>query len=84
MISIVVTVVLSSYYLGLSLWVPVWVQNCFQLLQPTIERLLPADEGDDEGYELSSVLNKTIGPLECIVTAVQDRHVNLQQIQLLH
>lgn len=52
-------------------------------MQATIESLLPADEEDEEGYELSSVLNKPLGPIQCIVTAVQDKQVSLQQIHLL-
>ena len=54
----------------------------FQLLQPTIESLLPADDGDDEGYELSSVLNKSVGTLQCIVTGNSEKMASLQQINI--
>jgi len=52
------------------------------LLQPTIESLLPADDGDDEGYELSSVLNKSVGTLQCIVTGNSEKMASLQQINI--
>ena len=54
----------------------------FQLLQPTIESLLPADDGDDEGYELSSVLNKSVGSLQCLVTGNSEKMASLQLINI--
>ena len=59
----------------------------FQLLQSTIERLLPGNEGDEEGYELSYVLNKPVGPLNCIVTDTpetsENKQLTLREIELL-
>ena len=55
---------------------------CFQLLQTTIEKLLPSTEEHDDGYELSSVLNKHVGPIDCIVTNRQ-KTVTLKEIKLL-
>ena len=55
-----------------------------QLLQSTIESLLPKDEEDEDGYELSSVLNKTIGPLNCLVVEKgQNWAYFLKEIELL-
>ena len=55
----------------------------FQLIQGTIENLLPADEVDEDGYELSSVLSKKIGPLTCVVLSCNSDTFKLQEIQLL-
>ncbi|KAH3776775.1 DNA repair-scaffolding protein-like [Dreissena polymorpha] len=53
------------------------------LLQRTIEKLLPAEEGDEEGYELSSVLNKSVGPLHCMVSNKTSDLVTLREIDML-
>ncbi|XP_052817808.1 DNA repair-scaffolding protein-like [Mya arenaria] len=53
------------------------------LLQSTIESLLPADEEDDEGYELSSVLHRALGPLPCHVTSQSPSPALLSQIEPL-
>ncbi|CAH1779759.1 unnamed protein product [Owenia fusiformis] len=37
-----------------------------QLLQSTIENLLPTDSADEEGYDLDCVLKRPIGPISCI------------------
>ncbi|KAL8590235.1 hypothetical protein ACOMHN_006352 [Nucella lapillus] len=39
-----------------------------QLQQSTIEELLP-DEEEEEGYEVDCVLNKAVGPVNCILTS---------------
>ncbi|XP_046577443.1 DNA repair-scaffolding protein-like [Haliotis rubra] len=40
------------------------------LQQTTIEKLLPAEEQTDEGCDVDSVLNKEVGPLNCVVKSV--------------
>ena len=62
-------------------------ETLFQLLQSTIEQLLPSDNGTDEGYELSSVLNKSLGPLNCVVVdcleSNRQKSVSLREIDLI-
>ncbi|XP_053401284.1 DNA repair-scaffolding protein-like [Mercenaria mercenaria] len=59
------------------------IQAKVDLLQMTIENLLPADEMDEEGYELSSVLSKKIGPLKCVVLSSNSDTFILKEIDLL-
>ncbi|XP_064639833.1 DNA repair-scaffolding protein-like [Lineus longissimus] len=58
-----------------------------QLLQSSIEMLLP-EEADEEGYDIQCVLDKEIGPINCITTSVlrnkllKKKVIHLTEIEL--
>ncbi|KAK2166663.1 hypothetical protein LSH36_37g14024 [Paralvinella palmiformis] len=54
-----------------------------KLLQPTIEALLPLDAADDEqGYDVQTVLGKSIGPIPVVVTSVLHQVCFLEELNL--
>ncbi|KAL5021308.1 hypothetical protein ScPMuIL_000463 [Solemya velum] len=57
------------------------------LLESTIQGLLPIGEQTNEGYELSSIINKRLVPLDCLLLSKTSKHgqnlLFLKQITLL-
>ncbi|CAG2206366.1 SPIDR [Mytilus edulis] len=51
------------------------------LLEDTIQLLLPEDENDDEGYDISSVLNSDVGPVTCVVMKMNNNDIFLKEIR---
>ncbi|VDI32281.1 Hypothetical predicted protein [Mytilus galloprovincialis] len=51
------------------------------LLEDTIQSLLPEDENDEEGYDISSVLNSTVGPVTCVVMKKNNNDIFLKEIR---
>ncbi|CAC5397794.1 SPIDR [Mytilus coruscus] len=51
------------------------------LLEETIQSLLPEDENDEEGYDIGSVLNSTVGPITCVVMKKTSNEIFLKEIR---
>ncbi|KAL4234463.1 hypothetical protein ACF0H5_006109 [Mactra antiquata] len=59
------------------------IQVKVDLEQSTIKNLLPDDKEDEDGYELSCVLYKYVGPLYCSVISTSQHSILLREITLL-
>ncbi|XP_048761991.2 DNA repair-scaffolding protein-like isoform X2 [Ostrea edulis] len=49
-----------------------------ELLQTSIERILPESTEAEEGYDIACVLEKTVGPLNCVVLQSHHRDLDCQ------
>ncbi|XP_070576050.1 DNA repair-scaffolding protein-like isoform X2 [Ptychodera flava] len=53
-----------------------------QLLQDTIEKLLPVSEEPEDGYDMQCIMGKDIGPINCYIVMVSHDMVVMEEINL--